>query len=258
VAEVYVATAGAVALLMLSVWVVSVLKQDVSIVDIVWGLGFVLIAGLSFALGDGYGARRALITLLTTVWGVRLSLYLLWRNWGREEDFRYRAMRRRHGDRFRWVSLYTVFALQGVLMWLVSLPVQWAQTAAEPTRLTALDAAGAIVWAVGLACEALGDWQLARFKRDPANRGRVMDRGLWRYTRHPNYFGDAVVWWGLFLIAAATPAGWLTVIGPLVMTGLLRRVSGVPMLERALVKNRPDYAEYVRRTSPFVPWVPKA
>ncbi len=256
--DAYVATAGAVAVMMLAVWVLSVVKEDVSIVDIFWGLGFVLIAAVSAMYGGGYGGRRALVTLLTSIWGLRLSLYLVWRNWGRGEDFRYRAMRRHHGDRFWWVSLYTVFALQGVLMWVVSLPVQVAQTAAEPARLTALDAAGTLLWAIGLACEAVGDWQLARFKRDPANRGKVMDRGLWRYTRHPNYFGDAVVWWGLFLIAAATPAGGLTVVGPLVMTGLLRRVSGVPMLERALVKNRPEYAEYIRRTNAFVPWFPRA
>jgi steroid 5-alpha reductase family enzyme len=252
-----VATAGAVAFMMLAVWLLSVLKGDVSIVDIFWGLGFVLIASVSAALGDGYRGRCALITLLTTVWGLRLSLYLLWRNWGRGEDFRYRAMRRHHGERFWWVSLCTVFALQGVLMWVVSLPVQVAQTAAEPGRFTVLDGAGALVWAIGLTCEAVGDWQLAHFKGDPANRGKVMNRGLWRYTRHPNYFGDAVVWWGLFLIAAATPGGWWTVVAPLVMTGLLRRVSGVPMLERALVKNRPEYAEYIRRTNAFVPWFPR-
>jgi len=253
----FLTTAVAVAVLMISVWLLSVWKRDASIVDIFWGLGFALIAIVARATGTGHVPRMNLVAALTVLWGVRLAGYLLWRNWGAGEDYRYQAMRRGIGERFWWVSLVTVFALQGVLMWVVSLPVQWAQASPLPSELGVLDLAGVLFWSVGLIFESIGDLQLARFKSDPANRGKVMDRGLWRYTRHPNYFGDAVLWWGLFLIAFSTPGSWWTVIGPLTMTGLLMRVSGVPLLERRLAKTRPEYADYVRRTSAFVPWWPR-
>ena len=256
-AQLFGITLAATAALMLSVWLLSLAKKDASVVDIFWGLGFALIATVCFAAADGYRPRQRLVAALTVIWGVRLAVYLLWRNWGKGEDFRYAAMRKRHGARFALVSLYMVFGLQGVLMWVVSLPVQVAQFSPLPSRLTWFDALGALLWAIGLLFEAVGDWQLARFTRDPANNGKVMNRGLWRYTRHPNYFGDACVWWGLFLIALATPAGAWTVIGPVLMTGFLMRVSGVPLLERKLVRTRPEYADYVQRTSTFFPWFPK-
>ena len=250
-------TAAAVALLMIAVWLISVWKRDASIVDIGWGPGFALIAVVAFAVSDGALPRRALVTGLTVVWGLRLGGYLAWRAWGKPEDFRYQAMRRHWGERFPIVSLFTVFALQGALMWIVSLPIQVAQVARAPATLGALDALGAGLWLVGMFFESVGDWQLARFKADPASAGRVMDRGLWRYTRHPNYFGDCVVWWGLFAIALAVQGGAWTALGPLVMTVLLRRVSGVTLLERSLVKRRPGYAEYVTRTNAFVPGRPR-
>jgi steroid 5-alpha reductase family enzyme len=251
-------TAGFVALLMIAVWLTSLWKRDASIVDVVWGPGFAGIALVAFAVSDGSDARRILVTALVLAWGLRLGGYLLWRNWGTPEDFRYQAMRRHWGARFGWVSLVTVFALQGVLMWIVSLPIQIAQVAAEPAQLGALDALGAGLCFVGLFFETVGDAQLARFKADPANAGKVMDRGLWRYTRHPNYFGDCVVWWGLFAIALSVPGGIWGIVGPIVMTILLRRVSGVTLLERSLVKRRPGYAEYVARTNAFVPGPPRA
>jgi len=251
-------TATAVVVLMVMIWLLSLAKRDASVVDIVWGPGFVLIAAISCAVGGGYAPRRYLLTALTTLWGLRLGLYLLWRNWGQGEDSRYQAFRRRYGDRFWLASLYIVFGLQAALMWVVSLPVQVAQVSPVPAQLTWLDGIGALLWLIGWLFESIGDWELARFKRDPAHRGRVMDRGLWRYTRHPNYFGDALAWWGLFVIALATPYGIWTVVGPAVMTGLLVRVSGVPLLERKLTATRPDYAAYVRRTSSFVPWFPRS
>lgn len=252
------ATAAATALLMITVWLLSLAQRNASIVDVFWGLGFVLIAHIACVAGDGYSGRKLLVTSLVAIWGVRLAVYLLWRNWGAEEDYRYRAMRARHGERFTWVSLYLVFGLQGVLMWVVSLPLQVAQSSPEPAQLTWLDLAGAALWTVGFLFEALGDWQLARFKGDPANRGKVMRAGLWAYTRHPNYFGDAVVWWGYFAIALATPTGWWTVISPVVMTVLLMRVSGVALLERKLARTRPGYESYQRETNAFFPWVPRA
>jgi steroid 5-alpha reductase family enzyme len=251
-------TAGFVALLMVFVWLASLWRRDASIVDVAWGPGFAGIALVAFAVSDGVFARRALVTALTLVWGLRLGGYLLWRAWGKPEDFRYQAMRRSWGTRFPPVSFFTVFALQGVLMWIVSLPIQIAQVAVEPTQLGVFDAIGAGLWLLGMFFESVGDAQLARFKADPASAGKVMDRGLWRYTRHPNYFGDCLVWWGLFAFALAVPGGIYSIVGPIVMTVLLRRVSGVTLLERSLVKRRPGYSEYVARTNAFVPGPPRA
>ena len=254
---VLLATLVATAIMMVLVWLLSLAKRDVSIVDIFWGLGFVLIAHVACRLGGGYSGRKLLVTSLVTLWGVRLAVYLLWRNSGHEEDYRYRAMRKHHGERFTVVSLYSVFGLQGALMWVISLPLQVAQQSPLPARLTWLDGVAALLWACGLLFESVGDWQLARFKADPANHGKVMNRGLWAYTRHPNYFGDAVVWWAFFLIALATPSGVYTVVSPLLMTFMLMRVSGVALLERKLMKTRPEYEAYRQQTNAFVPWFPR-
>jgi len=256
--DVFAASAAAIAVLMLGTWLVSLPLRNASIVDIVWGLGFVLVGWVSFLVGDGLAARRLLLALMVTIWGTRLALYLLWRNAGHGEDFRYVAMRRRAGNRFALRSLWMVFGLQGVIMWTVSLPVQVGSVPDSPTSLGPVEALGALVWAVGLFFESVGDWQLARFKADPASAGKVMDTGLWRYTRHPNYFGDFCVWWGIWLVAAATGVGVLAVIGPIVMSVFLMRVSGVPMLERTIAKRRPGYDEYIRRTNSFFPGPPKA
>lgn len=250
-------TLASTAALMLFVWLLSLVKKDASIVDIFWGLGFVLIAIVCCAFGGGYQLRKILVTALTAVWGLRLASHIFWRNRGKGEDFRYRAMRARHGKRFPIVSLYSVFALQGLLMWVISLPLQIAQISREPARLTWLDWAGAIIWLVGFGFETIGDLQLAKFKADPANAGNVMDRGLWRYTRHPNYFGDALLWWGFFVIAMSTPAGAWTAISPLLMTALLMKVSGVALLEKTLMKSKPEYRNYARRTNAFFPWLPR-
>ena len=256
--SVMLASAGVVAALMLATWLVSLALRDASIVDIVWGLGFVAVAWVSFGVAGGPTARRWLVVTLVTLWGLRLAVHLAWRNLGKGEDYRYQAMRRRHGRRFPVVSLYLVFGLQGLLMWIVSLPVQAAQAPDTPTGLVALDLAGIALWCMGMFFETVGDLQLARFRSDPANRGKVMDRGLWRYTRHPNYFGDFCVWWGLYLIALATGDAWWSVAGPVVMSVLLLRVSGVTLLERHLERARPGYEDYARRTSEFFPRPPRA
>jgi steroid 5-alpha reductase family enzyme len=240
---------------MLVLWGVGLVLGDVSIVDVFWGLGFVMVAHYVRATSAGFPPRAWLVTALVSAWGVRLGGYLLWRNWGGGEDYRYQAMRRHYGGHFWLVSLGVVFGLQGVLMWVISLPVQAAVSSPAPP-LGPLDVLGTVLVLVGLGFESVGDWQLACFKGDPANTGRVMDRGLWRYTRHPNYFGDAVVWWGLYAFALATGHA-LTVAGPLVMTYLLTRLSGVPLLEKKLAKTRPGYADYVARTSSFIPRPPK-
>jgi steroid 5-alpha reductase family enzyme len=251
------ATAALITAAMLALWALSLALRDVSIVDVFWGLGFVMVAHWVRATAGGAPARALLVAALVTIWGVRLGTYLLWRNWGGGEDYRYQAMRRHYGPRFWLVSLAVVFGLQGVLMWIVSLPVQLAIASPGPAALGALDFLGTLLIAVGIGFETVGDLQLAHFKSDPASKGRVMDRGLWRYTRHPNYFGDTVVWWGLYCFALATGHP-LAIVGPLVMTYLLTRLSGVPLLEKKLTKTREGYAEYVARTSSFVPWPPRA
>jgi steroid 5-alpha reductase family enzyme len=249
--------AGLVLALLTALWAVSLALRDASIVDVFWGTGFVFVAWIAYALGGGSRDRALLLALLVTAWGLRLTAHLARRNLGKGEDYRYAEMRQRHGERWPLRSLFLVFWLQGALIWVVSLPVQVAMTDPTPACLGVLDWVGTAVWAIGLTFEAGGDWQLSRFKADPANRGKVMDRGLWRYTRHPNYFGDFCVWWGIWLVALAAGSTWWTVVGPAVMSVLLIRVSGVAMLERSLSQRRPGYADYVARTSAFFPRPPR-
>lgn len=255
--QVLLASALAVLSLMVLTWLISVLLKDASIVDIIWGFGFVVVAWTVFVVGDGYEGRKWLITLLASAWGLRLSIYLYIRNHGKGEDYRYRAMRKRYGARFPIISLVTVFGLQGLLMFVISMPLQVAQLSGTPDHFTLFDFLGAAVWLVGFGFESIGDWQLAKFKGDAANAGKVMNTGLWRYTRHPNYFGDAVLWWGLFVIALARWENALVVFSPIAMTILLTRVSGVPLLEASLRKRREGYAEYVATTSSFIPMPPR-
>jgi len=251
-----IGSAVAIAALMLTTWVVSLPLRNASIVDLVWGLGFVVVAWTVRATVHGDPVRQWLLVAMVTMWGLRLSLYLAWRNLGHGEDYRYQAMRRHWGSRFWIVSLATVFLLQGVLMWIVSIGVQLGQVPTSP-GIGVLTGVGLAVWAVGLGFEAIGDAQLARFKADPANAGTTMNRGLWRYTRHPNYFGDALVWWGIALVAAESGLGAFGLVGAAVMTLFLRRVSGVTLLERSLKKRRAGYENYIATTSPFVPRPPR-
>jgi steroid 5-alpha reductase family enzyme len=242
--------------LMVGTWLVSLAIKNASIVDIVWGLGFVAVAWAVRLTEDGVVARQNLLVAMVSLWGLRLGGYLFWRNHGKGEDYRYRAMRKHWGARFPIVSLLTVFTLQGTLMWTVSLGVQLAQGSDSP-GLGVLAVLGVLLWLVGVFFETVGDAQLARFKKDPANAGQVMNRGLWRFTRHPNYFGDACVWWGIALVAAETGPGRWGLLGAAVMNVLLVRVSGVALLEKSLSKRKPGYEEYVRRTSSFFPLPPK-
>jgi steroid 5-alpha reductase family enzyme len=235
-------------------WLVSLARRDVSIVDSLWSIMF-LIAAVVFALAlPEYGERSALVLGLVTVWSLRLAAYITWRNWGEGEDRRYQAIRANNEPHFGLKSLYIVFGLQGLIAWIVALPLLAAM--ANPNGLGLLDYAGVTLWLIGMLFEAGGDYQLARFKSDPANQGKVMDRGLWRYTRHPNYFGNACIWWGFFLIALAA-GGWWAVISPIVMTFLLLKVSGVSLLEKDIGERRPEYADYIARTNAFIPGPPK-
>ncbi len=240
----------------LALWLISLPLHNTSIVDPFWGPALSIVAWSTYLAADSPGSRGLLLTILVTVWGLRLGFHLAIRNRGKGEDFRYREFRRRWGDRYWIVSLFTVFVLQAVLLWIVAMPVQVAM--ANGGTLGVATLIGLTLWGLGLFFETLGDLQLVRFKRDPANQGKVMDRGLWSLTRHPNYFGDFTVWWGHFLVAVD---GWgmlWTIVGPIVMSVLLLRVSGVTLLEKSLVKRRPGYEEYVSRVNAFFPGRPRA
>lgn len=237
-------------------WALASLIRDVSIVDPFWGTGFVIVAWATVLRVETPVARVLILAAMSTLWGLRLSIFLLVRNWGHAEDKRYAAMRAKHGSRFVQVSLFSVFWLQAVILWFVALPIQVAVIRNASQPLSAFDATGIAIWAVGVFFETVGDAQLARFKSHPDNAGKVMDQGLWAWTRHPNYFGDFCVWWGIYLVAAMGSAGW-TILSPLVMSWLLMKVSGVTLLEKTIGDRRPDYAEYKRRTSAFFPRPPK-
>jgi steroid 5-alpha reductase family enzyme len=246
---------------MLVLWLISIRIGDMSIVDIFWGPGFGIVALVSFYLSDGIGveARRVLLTVLTVTWAARLGLYLFWRNHGKGEDPRYiAAFRARYTTNLHVHTLLKVFLLQGALIWLISMPVQLGEYLQRPAHLGIPAYVGTVLWLVGFLFEAVSDGQLARFKRDPANSGRVLDTGLWRYTRHPNYFGNACLWWGLFLIACDHWVGLLTVFSPLLMTHFLLNVTGKRLLEKRMQHSRPEYAAYVARTSGFFPLPPRS
>lgn len=256
--NIYLTSALVIMSLMFILWIASLILKNASIIDIFWGIGFVLTCWVYFALTpDGFLARKGLICALVSLWGLRLSLYILWRNWGKGEDFRYQKWRQEEGANWWWLSFLRVFALQGILLWVISIPLLAAQINATPDYFTVLDGLGLLAWGLGFFFETVGDWQLARFKANPANQGQVMSGGVWHYTRHPNYFGDSAQWWGFYLIAAATLSSLWTIYSPILMTVLLLRVSGVTLLEKTLKETRQGYREYIQNTSAFIPWFPR-
>lgn len=252
--DVYAAGLGVAAVVMIAAWLVSVWRSDASVVDGFWGA---TIAGLGwfYLLAVPIdGALPWIAVALVTAWGGRLSGYLVSRNWGEPEDFRYRQMRERHGRRFPLVSLVTVFLFQALLAWIVSAPLfQAAAGAGDPGATGWI---GAAVASAGLAWEAVADRQLQRFVAERDREDAVLRSGLWRYSRHPNYFGEFVFWWGMFLLVASSGGATWSVVGPVLMTLLLLRVSGVPMLEEKLSR-RPEYRRYAERTNAFFPWPPR-
>ena len=249
---------AAVVLMMIIGWLLSLVLKNVTVVDSLWGLGFVMIAWTTFLLTDGFLTRKLLIAFLVTLWGVRLSIYLTLRNWGKGEDPRYGLWREKSGKHFLIVSLFKVFLLQALFLWAISISIQYGMVSTTPEMITWLDMLGLILWGVGFIFEAVGDWQLAAFKSNPANKGKVMDQGLWAYTRHPNYFGECFMWWGIFLIAFSTPNSWWTILSPLTITAVLLKMTGIPLTEKTIVTHRPGYKEYIQRTNAFFPWFPKA
>ncbi len=248
---------GLVALLLFGVasWLVSVFKRDVSIVDSLWSLMFLIAVVIYTMLSsiEVTGHALLLITLLA-IWALRLSAYISWRNWGEGEDYRYQEIRLNNDPGFWFKSLYIVFGLQAVLAWLIATPIPAAMNGAYSVSTATY--IGLALWIIGMVFEVGGDWQLARFKADPSNKGKVLDQGLWRYTRHPNYFGEACVWWGFYFVAVDAGAWW-TIFSPIIITILLLRVSGVTLLEKDIVVRRPAYRAYIARTNTFFPGPPK-
>lgn len=236
--------------LMTITWIISITRKDASVVDIVWGLGFVLVGWviyLRFADGEPWAS---ILLGMVTIWGLRLAIHIGRRNLKKGEDYRYKSMRDKRPETFVRDSLFKVFYFQGLLMTLVSLPLQFGIS--RPPDPGVVPIVGLALYLTGLFFEAGSDWQLTRFKADPTNRGKVMDQGLWRYTRHPNYFGDFCVWWGIYVVSLAAGLWW-TIAGPLVMSALLMKYSGAGLLEKTIGRRRPGYEEYVARTNGFFP-----
>jgi len=243
-------------IMMTLLWGVSIIVKNVSIVDLFWGLGFVLTGGFYFLKTEGLEIRKIIVLTLVAIWGLRLSFYLAWRNIGEGEDYRYKEFRKKYGEKYWWVSYFQTFLLQGVLMWLISVPLLGAQYVGRNVPFGILDITGIVIWVIGFFFETTGDIQLARFKSDPSNKGKVMDTGLWKYTRHPNYFGDSAVWWayGILCIAAGS---YIPILGSILMTVIIIKISGVGLLEKSLKNKKPGYREYIEKTSAFIPWFPK-
>jgi steroid 5-alpha reductase family enzyme len=255
--QIYLQSFLLIMLMMTTLWIVSVLIKNVSIVDLFWGFGFVVSAFFFYLKTDGYETRKILLLVLVAIWGLRLSIYLAWRNIGKGEDFRYAQFRKNYGEhRYWWISFFQTFLLQGVLMWLISAPLLGAMYTSGNNSLGIIDFVAVVFWIIGLSFEAGGDFQLARFKSNLDNKGKVLNTGFWRYTRHPNYFGDSSVWWGygLFCLAAGS---YIPVLGSILMTALIIKVSGVALLEKSLKDTKPQYKEYIEKTSSFIPWFPK-
>jgi steroid 5-alpha reductase family enzyme len=240
-------------LLVLTTWIVSTVKRDVSIVDSTWSLMFLAMA-LTYTspawLNGAMSPRALLLLLLVSIWALRLSIHISWRNRGEDEDRRYQAMRHKHEPGFAWKSLYLVFGLQGLLAWFISLPLLASATGSPDLGM--LDALATLIWLTGFGFETVADGQLAAFRSRPQNRGKVLDTGLWRFSRHPNYFGECTIWWGFYLLAVAA-GGWWSFPAPLLMTILLLRVSGVTLLESDISDRRPAYRDYVQHTNAFIP-----
>lgn len=237
-------------------WVWSVIIKNVSLIDIFWGLGFVIVNTFYYFQFEDFNSRKWIVSILVLLWGIRLSAYLAWRNIGKGEDYRYREFRKRYGpERYWWFSYFQVFLLQGALIMIVSLPLL-AVNSGNSSTLNFLDYIGLFIWLIGFIFESFGDYQLARFKRNPKNEGKVLNTGLWKYTRHPNYFGDASVWvaYALFSISAG---GYWQIIGSIIMVFLIVKVSGVALLEETIKDRKPEYQNYIEKTNSFFPWFPK-
>lgn len=241
-------------LLAVTFWLISLKRNNVSSVDSLWSLMFLLVALVYGFMDANSGPRELLVIVLVAIWALRLASYITWRNHGQPEDYRYQEIRANNEPGFRFKSLYIVFVLQAVLAWIISLPL--AGAISGQSAIGFLDYAGCTLIVTGIFLEAVADLQLTLFRRDPNNAGQVLDQGLWRYTRHPNYFGNFTLWWGFYLVALSAGAWW-SVVAPLLMTFLLLKVSGVALLEKDISERRPKYQQYIRRTNAFFPGMPR-
>jgi steroid 5-alpha reductase family enzyme len=241
-------------LYMTALFLLALKRQDNSIADVAWGPGFIIVAWSTLALNDSFFPRQLLANLLVLIWGLRLSVRIYLRNRGKGEDVRYRKWREEWGKSFFLRSYLQVFLLQGGILLLNITPVLFINTYDKGT-LGFLDALGMLVWVLGFSFESISDWQLDRFIKDPGNRGKIIDKGLWHYSRHPNYFGEVTMWWGIYILALSMPMGWVSIIGPLTISCMILFVSGIPMTER-LMEDNPAFADYKKRTSIFIPWFP--
>ena len=238
-------------------WIWSAVIKNVSIVDIFWGFGFVVVNAFYVFMSGELNDRKILILSLVSIWGLRLAIYLAYRNIGKGEDFRYQEFRRTYGpQRYWWFSFFQTFLLQGALIMIVSLPLLGINSSESTGNLNVLDYIGIVVWLIGFTFEAGGDFQLTRFKSDLSNKGKVLNTGFWKYTRHPNYFGDSAVWWSYALFSIAAGSYW-QIIGSIIMTLLIIKISGVSLLEKTLKDSKPQYREYIKKTNSFFPWFPK-
>lgn len=244
----------------IGLWAIGLLMKDSSLVDIWFAPCIACAALLGYYIGGGAESRRALLAILAVVWAARLGGYLMWRNWGREDPryARFRKTLEDQGKNFAWHSLTRINLYQGLIVFMALAPFIVAQTAPEPVTLGPLAFLGTAVWFVGVFFQAVADWQLARFKADAGNVGKVLDTGLWRYSRHPNYFGEACVWWGFWLIACEVPWGFVTVFAPAFLTWSILGMMGKELVERRMLKKRPGYQDYIDRTSGFFPLPPKS
>jgi steroid 5-alpha reductase family enzyme len=238
-------------------WIWSVFIKNVSIIDIFWGLGFVIVNMFYACMSGDLTARKLLVLILVSIWGLRLAIYLAIRNTGKGEDFRYQEFRKNYGPkRYWWFSFFQTFLLQAVLIMVISLPLLGINTSSSSGALNGLDYLGILVWLIGFIFEAGGDYQLMRFKQNPKNKGKILDVGFWKFSRHPNYFGDSAVWWSYAIFSIASGYYW-QIIGSIIMTLLILKVSGVSLLEKSLKDTKPLYRDYIKKTNSFLPWFPK-
>ncbi len=252
----YFYTLAAILFVYMNTWfLIALLKKRNDVADIAWGLGFVVMAWVSFFLSENFGSRGLLINILVSIWGLRLAWHIYNRNKNRAEDYRYLAWRKAWGNWFYLRSYLQVYLLQGALLFVIALPVLVINTSGDQ-NFTWFDSAGVAVWLIGFFFETIGDAQLAKFIKNPENKGKLMQSGLWAYTRHPNYFGEVAQWWGIWIAALSVSGAWITIAGPLTITLLILKVSGIPMLEKKMMEN-PEFADYKRRVSIFLPMPPK-
>ena len=254
--QIYFKALIAIMFMMILLWLISVLIKNVSIIDLFWGIGFIVASSCYYFYGTGNPIRKLIVLALVAIWGLRLSVYLAWRNYGKGEDFRYQKFRNTFGaNRYWWISFFQVFLLQGILMWLISAPLLGAMYFENSNNPGIVDFLAILIWIIGFIFEAGGDYQLSQFKSYPGNKGKLLNTGLWHYTRHPNYFGDSAVWWsfGIFSLAGYS---YIPILASLLMTVIIIKVSGVALLEKSLKEQKPGYKDYVEATSAFLPWFP--